>query len=217
MFSKNKPPKPEPQAVPIPDDLPDLTRGTTPVAAQPQAAAPRPAAAKQPSMLASDLSFEGNITGAGDLHIDGAVRGDVKVGRLIVGETGNVEGSVTGDYVEVRGRVVGAVNGKQVKLMGTAYVDGDITHEQLSIDVGAYFQGRCLQGRKAEAPAPSQPVGFAAPSYAAPQPIPQAAPAPQPQVAQAVAAQPAPPPAPQPAPTAAQHSSAQLIELKPGG
>jgi cytoskeletal protein CcmA (bactofilin family) len=193
MFNKTKPTPPQQNTVPIPDDLPDLTQGRAgqPVAAAP---APRPQPQKTASLLSSDLTFEGNISGAGDLHIDGAVRGDVRVGRLTVGETGNVEGSVLADYVEVRGRVVGAVGGKQVKLMGTAYVDGDITHEQLSIDVGAYFQGRCLQGRKPEAPA--APVGFSTPQH-----------------------QPAPMPAPQPAPMvqpAAQADSAQLISLKPG-
>ena len=198
MFNKTKPAKaetaPNTNTVPIPDDLPDLRTGVTPAQA---AAAPRPQANKVMSMLSADLTFEGNVSGAGDLHIDGAVRGDVRVGKLTVGETGNVEGSVVADYVEVRGRVVGAVGGKQVKLMGTAYVDGDITHEQLSIDVGAYFQGRCLQGRKAEAPA-TGPVGFTAPQHVN-------APAPAP----------APAPQPAPAPAAAQ-DSAQLISLKPG-
>ena len=69
------------------------------------------------------------------------------------------------DYVEVRGRIVGGVSGKQVKLISTAYVDGDITAEQLSIDIGAYFQGRVLQGRRE------------APKAAAPQPAPTPAPA----------------------------------------
>ena len=83
---------------------------------------------------------------------------------------------------EARGRVIGSLSAKQVRLYGTAYVDGDITHEQLSIDVGAYFQGRCLQGRKQESqPAP---VGF--------QPAPQHINAPAP----------APAPMPQPAPMA---------------
>jgi cytoskeletal protein CcmA (bactofilin family) len=201
MFNKTKPTPPPQNPVPIPDDLPDLTRpGTAAAPGQAAAPAPRPQPQKTASLLSSDLTFEGNNSGAGDLHIDGAVRGDVRVGRLTVGETGNVEGSVLADYVEVRGRVVGAVGGKQVKLMGTAYVDGDITHEQLSIDVGAYFQGRCLQGRKQEAPA--APVGFQAPQPVAQQPAPQPAPAPQPE----------PAPAPQPA----AGDSAQLISLKPG-
>ena len=107
----------------------------------------------------------------GDLQIDGQIKGDVRVGRLIVGETGAVEGNVAADYIEVRGRVVGAVSGKQVKLVSTAYVDGDITAEQLSIDIGAYFQGRVLQGRR-EAPKPA--AAPTPPPVAAPEPAPAA-------------------------------------------
>ena len=92
----------------------------------------------------------------------------MRVGRLIIGETGAVEGNVSADYLEVRGRIVGAVSGKQVKLVSTAYVDGDITAEQLSIDIGAYFQGRVLQSRR-DAPAAAVPP----PSRPAPQSPPQ--------------------------------------------
>jgi cytoskeletal protein CcmA (bactofilin family) len=138
---------------------------------QQQQRRPATAAARIASMLASDLVFEGNIIGNGDLHIDGTIRGDVKAGRLTIGESGNIEGGVDAEIVEVRGRVVGTIKGKQVKLLGTAYVEGDISHEQLSIDVGAYFQGSCTQSRKVEparpvAPAPAaaaQPIGFTAP------------------------------------------------------
>lgn len=172
MFSKTKPTNPPapPQAAPVPTaPLPDLSAKKP----APAAPAPAPTVARVASVLAADLTFEGNIIGSGDLQLDGTVRGDVKVGRLVVGETGNVEGSIQADHVEIRGRVVGAVTGKQVKLVGTAFVDGDISHEQLSIDVGAYFQGRCLQSRKVEtaAPAPvatSAPVGFATPAYSTP-------------------------------------------------
>jgi cytoskeletal protein CcmA (bactofilin family) len=162
MFSKTKPTaRPETVAEPVPP-LPDLS------APQPvKKPVPQATPARTASLLAADLTFEGNLIGSGDLHIDGTVRGDVKVGRLTVGETGNVEGGIQADYVEVRGRVVGAVSGKQVKLMGTAFVDGDISHEQLSIDVGAYFQGRCLQSRKADpapAAAPAPAMGFSTPT-----------------------------------------------------
>ena len=172
MFNKTKSPAPQPQSrsdsgSSIPP-LPDLP---SPGGA-PATAAPRPAAPSVPSRglstLSSDLQFEGNVGGAGDLQIDGQVKGDVKVGRLIVGETGAVEGNVAADYVEVRGRVVGAVSGKQVKLIATAYVDGDITAEQLSIDIGAYFQGRVLQGRR-EAPQATAPAPAPRPVEPAPQ------------------------------------------------
>jgi cytoskeletal protein CcmA (bactofilin family) len=166
LFNKAKSPAPQPQpradsgsAIP---PLPDLPIPGAPAAgaAPARAAAPAPGGAPAQrglSTLSSDLQFEGNISGGGDLQIDGAIKGDVRVGRLIVGETGGVEGNVSADYVEVRGRIVGGVSGKQVKLIATAYVDGDITAEQLSIDIGAYFQGRVLQGRR-EAPAAARPA-----------------------------------------------------------
>ena len=138
--------------------------------------APSPAVSSRGlSTVSSDLQFEGSIAGAGDLQVDGSVKGDIRVGRLIVGETGAIEGNVTADYLEVRGRIVGSVSGKQVKLVSTAYVDGDISAEQLSIDIGAYFQGRVLQSRReapvvaaapvAPKPAPAAPVAdaFSAP------------------------------------------------------
>jgi cytoskeletal protein CcmA (bactofilin family) len=172
LFNKTKSPVPSPEpransgsAIP---PLPDLPTPGGPVpAGAGRTAAPAPVSQRGLSTLSSDLQFDGNISGGGDLQIDGAIKGDVRVGRLIVGETGAVEGNVSGDYVEVRGRVVGAITGKQVKLIATAYVDGDITAEQMSIDIGAYFQGRVLQGRR-EAPAPT-----AAPRPAAPEPAPQ--------------------------------------------
>ena len=108
------------------------------------------------SLVSPDITIEGDLTGDGELQIDGVVRGDVRVARLTVGETGHVEGSIYAEAVELRGRVVGAVTAKQVRLYGTAYVDGDITHEQLAMETGAFFQGRSLKFQRP--PAPPQPA-----------------------------------------------------------
>jgi len=176
LFNKAKPTGPgqsRPTAMPIPP-LPDLpSAGRSPSAPQPSySPTPSPVAASRGlSTLSSDLQFEGTISGAGDLQVDGSIKGDVRVGRLIVGETGAIEGNVTADYVEVRGRVVGGVVGKQVKLVSTAYVDGDISAEQLSIDIGAYFQGRVLQSRREAPVAAPAPAPAPAPVAAAPRPV----------------------------------------------
>jgi cytoskeletal protein CcmA (bactofilin family) len=114
------------------------------------------------SSIGSGLIVEGNIYGTSDLVVDGTVRGDVKVGHLTIGESGNIEGKVEAESIEVRGRIVGSILGKHIRLQSTAYVEGDITHDQLSIEVGAYFQGHCLQTRKAET------VSFAPEAIAAP-------------------------------------------------
>ncbi len=128
----------------------------------------RRVAGKPASILAADLVFEGNISGDGELVIDGAVKGDVHVARLVVGEHAHVEGTIRGGQVEVRGHVHGNIEGKAVRLLETAHVEGDITHEQLSIDVGAFFQGRCAQFRPAaqSAPAPVQMIAPAEPQAA---------------------------------------------------
>ncbi|MBW8734360.1 MAG: polymer-forming cytoskeletal protein [Asticcacaulis sp.] len=148
MFNKtNKPARADtkpaaPATVAPPLDAPSVNLNkTTPVASQ------RQQSAKPFSSVGSGLVIDGSVTGSGDLHLDGTVKGDVRVNHLTVGESGSIEGKVEAETIEVRGRIVGSIQGKQVKLQATAYVEGDITHEQLAIDVGAYFQGRCLQRR----------------------------------------------------------------------
>lgn len=124
------------------------------ISPSPVAAAPSPP--RTLSTLSSELRVDGNLSGKCDLQLEGSVKGNVHVGRLIVGETGVVDGNVSADYLEIRGRVVGSVTGKQVRLIATAYLEGDITSEQLSIDIGAYFQGRVFQSRRE--PNPTAPV-----------------------------------------------------------
>ena len=106
------------------------------------------------SLISSDITIEGNVVGDGELQIDGTVKGDVKVAKLTIGDTGHVEGTITAEAVEVRGRIVGALSAKQVRLYGTAYVDGDITHEQLAMETGAFFQGRSLKFNRVAPPPP---------------------------------------------------------------
>jgi cytoskeletal protein CcmA (bactofilin family) len=125
-----------------PDSRTANAAGLPPLAGTDQAARRGP---KVASLVAEDMTIEGDVIGDGEFHVEGMVRGDLKVGRLTISETGQVEGSITAEAVDCRGRVVGSMTAKQVRLYGTAHVDGDITHEQLSMETGAYFQGRALK------------------------------------------------------------------------
>ena len=109
----------------------------TPGAPQPR---PRPA-----SMIAQGVAIKGDVTGDGELHLDCVLQGDIRVGKLVLGPNARVEGALFAQVVEVHGRVVGAISAKQVRLYGTAVVEGDITHEQLAMETGAEFQGRSLK------------------------------------------------------------------------
>jgi cytoskeletal protein CcmA (bactofilin family) len=126
MFSKPAKPAAEPVATPRQPD----TRG-------------RPATTPA-SFVAGGILIEGDMATAGDLHLDGTVRGDLNVGFLTLGESGSVTGAIKADTIEVRGRVIGTITARQVKLGATAHVEGDIRHAELSIDAGAHFEGRSL-------------------------------------------------------------------------
>jgi cytoskeletal protein CcmA (bactofilin family) len=145
MFSK---PAPKPDS-----------RPNTPVSEPTLASATEPAArnrARPASLLAQNLVVEGSIQSDSEVQIDGLVRGDVRVERLTIGETGRIEGQVAAETAEVRGRVVGAIIAKQVRLFSSASVEGDITAEQLAIEPGASFEGRSIKlQRPKAAPAPA--------------------------------------------------------------
>ena len=110
---------------------------------------------KVASLITDDMRIEGNLSGDGELHIDGFVRGDLTVARLTVGESGRIEGAVVAETFDCRGRITGSITAKAVHLYATAHVDGDVTHDQLSVEAGAFIQGRCL---KMQRQAPTQPV-----------------------------------------------------------
>jgi len=128
----------------------------------------KPGPPKAASIIAADVTIEGDVSGDGELQLDGLIRGDVRVARLSVGETGHIEGAVQCEAVIVRGRIIGSVTAKQVQLFPTAHVDGDVTHEQLVIEAGAYFQGRSL---KFQRPPPPSIAGSADGSDPASQPV----------------------------------------------
>ena len=100
---------------------------------------------KVASLVCDSLSITGDLSGETQLHVDGAIIGDVEVTRLLIGEQGTIEGAVSADTVDIRGKVVGSVKAKRVHLFATAIVSGDITHEQLTVNAGAEFQGRGLK------------------------------------------------------------------------
>jgi cytoskeletal protein CcmA (bactofilin family) len=107
------------------------------------------------SLIAENVSVNGDLASDGDVQLDGLVRGDLRVGRLTIGESGQVEGAIEAEAVDVRGRVTGSITAQSVRLYATAQVTGDLTHAQLAIDAGARFEGRSL---RFERPAPAVEV-----------------------------------------------------------
>lgn len=119
---------------------------------KPSSSAQRPEALEAPrksiacSLIAENVRVDGDLVSQGDVQLDGALKGDLKVAHLSIGETGLLEGAITAESVEIRGRVAGSISARSVRLFATARVDGDIIHDQLAIEAGAHFAGRSLKG-----------------------------------------------------------------------
>ena len=95
-----------------------------------------------PSIIGEDLTIKGNITSKGEIQIDGEIEGDIRCGSLLVGDKSKVTGGVVAEDVVVRGHVVGSITGLRITLQAQSHVEGDILHQSLAIEQGAYFEGK---------------------------------------------------------------------------
>ena len=97
------------------------------------------------NIITSGTLIKGDITASGDFRLDGTLEGNIQLnGKLVVGDSGIVNGNV----LCVNANVIGTVNGnlsvkELLSLNATARVKGDILINKLSIEPGAVFTGRC--------------------------------------------------------------------------
>jgi cytoskeletal protein CcmA (bactofilin family) len=98
----------------------------------------RPAA---PSILSSDLKIEGDIVSQGEVHISGAIKGDIVARKLTLGEGGSITGSIEAEIAIIAGNLAGRLTATSVILARSARVVADVTHVSLTIEPGAVFEG----------------------------------------------------------------------------
>ncbi|HIJ64105.1 MAG TPA: polymer-forming cytoskeletal protein [Rhodospirillaceae bacterium] len=95
-----------------------------------------------PSIIGTDCTLTGDVVSQGEVHVDGRVNGDVRCAVLVVGESGFITGEINAETVRVLGSVTGQIHARAVELAKTARVVGDIAHESLAVEAGAYVEGR---------------------------------------------------------------------------
>lgn len=90
-------------------------------------------------------SIEGEIRSDSNIRIDGRVKGTVNAkGRVIVGQSGVIEGEVICQSSDIEGTVIGKINCQDLlSLKATAKLQGDINTKKLAIEPGAVFTGNC--------------------------------------------------------------------------
>ena len=114
------------------------------------------------SVLGSNLKITGDISASADLHIDGSVAGDIACASLVQGESSTIEGSVTAESARLAGRVVGSITARELVILKTARIEGDVHYDALTIEQGAEVEGRFAHRERRTAAAdaaPAQPAG----------------------------------------------------------
>ncbi|MDD5137317.1 MAG: polymer-forming cytoskeletal protein [Candidatus Omnitrophica bacterium] len=93
------------------------------------------------SAMQGSLSFKEPV----HLRINGKFEGTLEVrGVLEIGDEAVVDATISGDDIEIAGRVKGEVSAtKRIHLKEHAVIEGNIKTPMLHISEGAVFQGRC--------------------------------------------------------------------------
>jgi cytoskeletal protein CcmA (bactofilin family) len=108
------------------------------------------------TVIGDGLKIVGNVTAEGLVKVNGQIEGDLHCASLIVGPKAQIVGSITAERVVVGGRVEGPIQGGDVVLKSQAHVVGDIHHQSLTIEKGAYFDGRAAQAHAANGRQPDR-------------------------------------------------------------
>ena len=97
------------------------------------------------NIITDGTIIKGDIVASGDFRLDGKLEGNIQLnGKLVVGDSGVVNGNVLCQNANVIGTVNGNLSVKELLSLHTsARVRGDILINKLSIEPGATFSGKC--------------------------------------------------------------------------
>ena len=99
----------------------------------------------QQNMITQGTTLVGDVLSEGDFRVEGNIKGNIKTtGRIVVGKTGVVNGSLEGEDADFEGGFIGKLklSGK-LTLRSSAYIEGEVEIEKLAVEPGATFNATC--------------------------------------------------------------------------
>lgn len=94
------------------------------------------------SVLGADTAIKGDISASVDLHIDGRVEGDISCASLVQGESSEIAGNVEAESARLSGIVRGSIRARELVVLKSARIFGDVHYDALTIEQGAKVDGR---------------------------------------------------------------------------
>lgn len=102
------------------------------------------------TIISSAAQIKGDITFSGELHLEGKIIGNVigdteKNARLIIGDTGSVEGDVRVPNIIINGIVTGNVySSKQLEMAAKGIVKGTVHYHSIQMVKGSQVNGSMI-------------------------------------------------------------------------
>ena len=98
-----------------------------------------------PTIISEGSAVKGDVLSDGIIHIDGKVEGDISCSELVVGLKGAVLGSIKTQVLHLYGELQGKACVDKLFIAKTAKLVGDVTHNSIAIEPGAYIDGHCIR------------------------------------------------------------------------
>jgi cytoskeletal protein CcmA (bactofilin family) len=108
-------------------------------------------------VIGADVAIKGDISASADLHVDGKVEGDIVCAALVQGESSRIEGSIEAANARLSGQVTGTITVRELVILKTAVVQGDVHYDVLTIEQGAQIEGRVAHDAAKPAAKPASP------------------------------------------------------------
>ena len=99
----------------------------------------------QQNMITKGTTLVGDVISEGDFRVEGNIKGNIKTtGRIVVGKTGIVNGSLEGEDADFEGGFTGKLKltGK-LTLRSSAHIEGEVVIGKLAVEPGATFNATC--------------------------------------------------------------------------
>ncbi|MEO1649110.1 MAG: polymer-forming cytoskeletal protein [Pseudomonadota bacterium] len=107
------------------------------------------------SVIGTDVSIKGDVSASVDLHVDGKIEGDIKCASLVQGTDSRISGSVVAETARLSGKVEGSITARELTILKSAIIDGDVHYDALTIEQGAQVEGRFAPNAQRSAPTAS--------------------------------------------------------------
>ena len=103
----------------------------------------RPSKGSAKVVIGNGVKLKGEITDADEIQIDGHADVTINTDNLVVGNTGNLKGTITSNNINVWGKLKGKITAKEtltVQELGT--VSGSIEYQNMQIKLGGKIRGK---------------------------------------------------------------------------